>query len=634
LFRCLNELKKNGVLGRESVLRKTMLDECKGDNKFMELLVVFSTAVLKRIDAATTGTTRRRDVRSVAGKLAMASTLSTSQQGSLIPLSIAHAASLGNMLKQRQEKQERYSQFNGLLDSKRAQLHQRVKATVRHKRRESNVNEDSQIKKIVQENWVPGAHSARWAQTLLTGDDVNAGDMPLQRPFEEVWEAVQEGRALGAEVGGVGLLAGLERRVQVQRERLMMWQEFHEGLKDPDDQHFQRGQEDVSGAKFEFTRHQGLQFGETGKERTRVSEAKANAYGDILVTLRTDIVNASRSRRHGGAGWTSKHEGGSEYRSHDLFSPVKGSAPANAVQNVAKPIKPLSILEDRPSLLAPAKKPELNGFKIKRLGRNDSKTDTSLPPKKEASPPPIPEPAEVEERPLTPEMETPIKIIEASPLRHEETPTAADLIVSSVVNATPSPIKGKQMSLTERTRMSMAFFKAPDSVDSGIAMPPSTASADSDSDDTLPALPTTIRDNDGEGNVQRRVSLLERTRLSMASLPNPQSRKSLAPRSKKRESLFPVNQFETPGKPRAGPEMKRDTTPTDRLFSEEAEYASVFRSRPRVAHSPIPSPSEGEGDVLSDGMRDDAFGSEDEDDGEDTVLGSSPLVGRSRVLAG
>ena len=40
LYRSLNELKKNGVLGRESVLRKTMLDECKGD-KFYEILVMF-----------------------------------------------------------------------------------------------------------------------------------------------------------------------------------------------------------------------------------------------------------------------------------------------------------------------------------------------------------------------------------------------------------------------------------------------------------------------------------------------------------------------------------------------------------------------------------------------------------------
>ncbi len=44
LFRCLDQAKKNGVLGRDTVLRKTMLDECKGD-RLEEVLAVFSIAV-------------------------------------------------------------------------------------------------------------------------------------------------------------------------------------------------------------------------------------------------------------------------------------------------------------------------------------------------------------------------------------------------------------------------------------------------------------------------------------------------------------------------------------------------------------------------------------------------------------
>ena len=168
-------------------------------------------------------------------------------------------------------------------------------------------------------------------------------------------------------------------------------------------------------------------------------------------------------------------------------------------------------------------------------------------------------------------------------------------------------------------------------------MPPHNLSpSPSEDDDTLPAIHNTKRgsEDQGQGNVLRRVSLLERTRLSMAAAsqaPQPlKSRKSL---KIKRESLFPVNQFETPGKPRALPEAKRDATPTEKLFSEEAEYDSVFKSRPRVALSPVaftPEVGDGGSDVsaLSEGLEGD-----DEEVGEEE--GSrSPLVGRRRLVAG
>lgn len=47
IYRWLTELKKDGVLPRETVLRKTMLDECKGE-KFEELLATFAMLVLRK----------------------------------------------------------------------------------------------------------------------------------------------------------------------------------------------------------------------------------------------------------------------------------------------------------------------------------------------------------------------------------------------------------------------------------------------------------------------------------------------------------------------------------------------------------------------------------------------------------
>jgi HAUS augmin-like complex subunit 6 N-terminus len=91
-------------------------------------------------------------------------------------------------------------------------------------------------------------------------------------------------------------------------------------------------------------------------------------------------------------------------------------------------------------------------------------------------------------------------------------------------------------------------------------------------------------------------SLLERTRQSMSllpPLPTNGSRQSLASRRETRHSqYFPINQFQTP--PKEAPETPSRSgasTPRDELFTEEAEYASIFKSRPRVAHSPLMSPA-------------------------------------------
>ena len=148
--------------------------------------------------------------------------------------------------------------------------------------------------------------------------------------------------------------------------------------------------------------------------------------------------------------------------------------------------------------------------------------------------------------------------------------------------------------LLERTRASMLPFTAMES-------PPETEGESSkgldDESQVLPSLPEMVT---------RRGTLLERTRQSMSLFPNPppKSRNSTAKQPRFSE-IFPVNQFETPEKaqaeqhgawsPRSG-----SSTPRDRLFSEDADYASVFKSRPRIAVSPWLSPERSNLEV--DGM--------------------------------
>lgn len=90
-------------------------------------------------------------------------------------------------------------------------------------------------------------------------------------------------------------------------------------------------------------------------------------------------------------------------------------------------------------------------------------------------------------------------------------------------------------------------------------------------------------------------TLAERTRKSMSLVPPLPSHEAPAqPRSRRGpRPSFPVSQFETPRKTSAKSAHGRSgaSTPQDRLFEEDVEYASVFKSRPRVAHSPISSPA-------------------------------------------
>ena len=144
-------------------------------------------------------------------------------------------------------------------------------------------------------------------------------------------------------------------------------------------------------------------------------------------------------------------------------------------------------------------------------------------------------------------------------------------------------------SLAERTRKSMAFNANDNALPDSSPSPPSPT----------PALFNEHDDIDDHTN--RLSSLQARTRHSISLAPPPTN---LAPRSKKpshtraRTSVFPVSQFETPQKVRRSnvgiqeedEEGMRTVTPMETLMSPEAEYNSVFKSRPKIAVSPVVTP--------------------------------------------
>ncbi len=141
----------------------------------------------------------------------------------------------------------------------------------------------------------------------------------------------------------------------------------------------------------------------------------------------------------------------------------------------------------------------------------------------------------------------------------------------------PSPVKCK-ISLMERTRQSIAFARPeaflPDPLDGSTLLQSSQK----------PTNPDTIIPS---GTLARSASLLERTRRSISLLPAPKGpRKSIYGRRESKQ--YPRNQFETPKKQL---EDLAETTPPELLFSPDADYSSVFKSRPKIATSPKMEPA-------------------------------------------
>lgn len=196
----------------------------------------------------------------------------------------------------------------------------------------------------------------------------------------------------------------------------------------------------------------------------------------------------------------------------------------------------------------------------------------------------------------------------------------AENIVSSVVNApeTPHQDNTSKMTLTERTRMSI--FRA-NSYNKPDLRSVREASTEADSATSLIATGPSVAD--------RRASLLERTQQSINAANQVPVNKRLSinfnTKSTKRQSInvFPINQFETPGRPRLEP--RRDATPTERLFAEDAEYDSVFKSRPKIMLSPAGTPNEDPGDDLPT-MAEEPEADSDVDG--DSWIRSSPLRGK------
>lgn len=221
LFRCLNELKKNGVLGRETVLRKSMLDDCQGD-KFWELCLSFSAIVLRKV---TVDTNNKKHGRPVAERIGLAQGVSKSQRDSMLPLAVAHKAALSRVLSEKERKRRTYARLYDVLMDKDEDLQDRkVQAQERARGRPQKA---AIAESVLDNDWV-GSDALR--ETLVNGDDAAGGDSLLTRSFDSVWKSNEQDKLFARPAAEIGILEDLENRARYQKRRLQRWQIFHEKL--------------------------------------------------------------------------------------------------------------------------------------------------------------------------------------------------------------------------------------------------------------------------------------------------------------------------------------------------------------------------------------------------------------------
>lgn len=218
LFRVLTDLKKNGDLGKETILRKSMLDDCKGE-KFEELLAVFSTNVLRRVWSGSMA----KNQLNPALKMALASGVSAEEYSQLaLPLLLAHRTSIAQSAERRTRVQGTFDGFSELLDSKEAQLEQRA-----NERPQSDPEEPADLARVTQHvktNWLG---SGEWADLLLNGGSQSGNDAFLDLPFAQAWATAKELTVEDLQAGASkDLLLDLESRVAHQKGRLNKWRDY------------------------------------------------------------------------------------------------------------------------------------------------------------------------------------------------------------------------------------------------------------------------------------------------------------------------------------------------------------------------------------------------------------------------
>ncbi|KAK9772996.1 putative HAUS augmin-like complex subunit 6 N-terminus-domain-containing protein [Seiridium cardinale] len=643
LLRCLELVKRSGLLGRDAVLRKTMLDECKGE-RFEEVLAVFSSAVLKKLVAERALNSGHEYRPTFSEKIALENYGYSGERTELNGLLLAHKASLKKFLADKIAARGRYRDFEDLVALKQRNLarkKEQIKAAAGSDK-QPTVSDGlkKQTVQIVKTNWTG---NDQWAETLLYDDTGLRQGGLLTADFDGLWTGVKEGRLSDLEDKSTGLLEQLDQRVRLQRSRLEKWQGFRQKLfgdqtnKSADQE---KAKDRVQAVNLGFIAHRNLQP-IAQPTSSKPSDAPAE-YAVLLESMRTELQTVgkpqipnffklrgdqacNRSSQHLTVANTvadpisdlSEWEDEPEEEEVEPVSRIavapnaKGlgrtnSQPARA-QSLKRPVIRQRTTDD--SITSTQEHTELS-YRIpyQRVMRSQPSTDGIRPTFTHSShgyardaggrnlSDSVPEQKVLirpEQKVLTPDLPgSPPKTIEEPQLGTESPPrpvsptqAMADQILASMSNASPSPSKKMRhtLSLAERTRMTMtrtSSFDPDDEQDPNLLSPSVARSIRKG----MEAAPVNMENDPGE----KYEDLIARTRRSMAGFEAAKQKAQLERRRSERKGRAP--QRSGSHFPKVEEEVEEASVIEELLETKQDDMEAIFRSRPKMRTSPAPSP--------------------------------------------
>ncbi|KAI0392975.1 HAUS augmin-like complex subunit 6 N-terminus-domain-containing protein [Xylariaceae sp. FL0594] len=302
LVRSLEQAKKNGVLGRDVVIRKTMLDECKGE-RLEEVLAVFSSAVLKKTVAERALNAGPGYRRTISESIALENWGYAGDRTELNGLLLAHKASLRAAIDRKNAARSRYRDFEELLALKEKSVARRREQLKLEAEKESAVDMSdmakSEIHRILRNNWTG---SERWLDALVLGDSSPRKSGLLSKSFDEVWDGVQTGNITDLEEQSSSLLEQLDKRVDGQKARLQKLEELRKKMfgdvRPPRTAPVTpvRGEKNEEHRPLQFNKHQNLDPNDPEIENFVKFDNPPPVYVKLLDDLRAEVQELQRTK--------------------------------------------------------------------------------------------------------------------------------------------------------------------------------------------------------------------------------------------------------------------------------------------------------------------------------------------------
>ncbi|RKF83737.1 hypothetical protein GcM3_009021 [Golovinomyces cichoracearum] len=224
LFRCLDQIKKNGVLGQDVLLRKTMLDECKGE-RFEEILAIFSNVVLKKVLQSECSEKNE----AIAQQLAQENLSYLGERNLILSLIIAHRVSLRQRLKVKEELRTNYHNFStqlGEIELRLEKRHMNLKREMNESFNQCKAT-DKPCKELQDIAKLSYEDNLNWLQDILSGESATENESLLSVDFDGIWNHVEKGTIRSVETKiKTSPLEILNKRHQEQESRLALWQGF------------------------------------------------------------------------------------------------------------------------------------------------------------------------------------------------------------------------------------------------------------------------------------------------------------------------------------------------------------------------------------------------------------------------